>query len=317
MTDRFLPQHTPTLPTPEGFTELDAADKLHTIKKLRANAATDPYMLQGVAWNVLGDVFYDHQIGHPKLLGEARQVLQTIVGRKDELDKNDPNLYLDSRLALIGYDVFRGILDDQVLSDKSRQTMARHAGRLIHEVAAPVDYYLDDLDKRVARKMIETMFIGMVSARNRPPITTAVAAIPTMHNLRGIDSNTATSDFSMYLIRQNQIVPTAVSKFTDTHMLDPERHQGVMQLALGPMLMNTCVSIPGINDERRAKGSISDSQRWLMQSVARTMAMNAAEDVPVPHDYAVLMDLTARYIGIRTDQYDPSGLNAPASIRNM
>jgi hypothetical protein len=310
----FLPQRAVMLPTPEGFTDLEAPDKLRAMKELRTDPETDPYVLQGAAWNVLGDAFYEQELPNRKLLSEARQTLQTIVDRKD-LPEDDPNIYLDSRLALIGYDVFRSIVDDEPLSDKSRQTMARHAGRLIYETAGPVDYSLDDLDKRVARKMLETMVIGMVAQRTRPPITTPVTAIPSMHNLRGIDPGTGTSDFSVYLIQEQQAVPTAISKFIDTYMYDPERHRGVLQLAVGPLLMNTSFSIEGINEERALQGSIAESQRWLMNEVARTMALNAAEGVPVSNDYAILMDLAARYVGIRAGDYIPDGLNAPINNR--
>jgi hypothetical protein len=316
MADRFLPQQAVTLPTPEGFATLDAPDKLHAMRELRTDPATDPYVLQGVAWDVLADAFYDQQLPNPKLLPEARHTLQAIIDRREELPADDPNLYLNSRLALIGYDVFKAVLEKRELSDNSRLTMGRHAGRLLHDVAAPVDYNLDELDMRAARKMYEAMVIGMVANRYRAPIATAVTAPPTMHNLYGIDPGTGTSDFSMYILRQNKVAPTAISKFTDHHMFDPTRHRGVVQLSLGPLLMNTGRSIPSIHDERRTKGSISDSQRWLMQAVARTMARHAVENVPVPDDYALLMDLAARFIGIRVGKYDPEGLNAPVNDRH-
>src|ERR1700733_6378363 len=100
MVDRFLPQRPVELPTPQGFPGLDPADKIKAIKELRTDPTTDPYVLQGVAWNVLGDAFYEPEFPNSKLLPEARHALQTIVDRKDELDADDPNLYLDSRLAL-------------------------------------------------------------------------------------------------------------------------------------------------------------------------------------------------------------------------
>jgi hypothetical protein len=317
MTDRFLPQRPVSLPTPEGFPELDGASKVQAMAELRTDPATDPYMLQGVAWDVLSDAFYTQELPHRKLLPEARQTLQTIVDRKDELPTDDPNLYLDSRLALIGYDVFRTILSGEELSHNSRLTMGRHAGRLIHETAAPVDYQLDDLDKRVGRKMLETMVIGMVALRTRAPAITPVASVPSMHNYQGINPGTETSDFSMYIITETQAVPTTVSKFEDAHMFEPERHRGVLQIATGQLLMHTAFSIPSIDGARREKGSIADSQRWLMQQVARTMALHGVQKVPIPEDYALLMDLAARFIGIRAADYKPEGLNAPNRSRNQ
>ena len=314
MTQR-QPQHQVTLPIPEGFSQLAPPDKLGAMRELREDPATDPYVLQGVAWDVLSAGFYGGALPDPELLPEARNALQTIVDRKEDLPPDDPNLYLDTRLAMIGYGVFRSVIEQKPLTIKSRAAMVSLSGKLIHEVAAPVDFNLDDLDVRVNRKMIETMLIGTMAYRDRRPYATPIPAIPTVHNMRGIDPGTNTSDFSMYLLQDQHAVPTSVNKFTDEHMYDRERHHGVLQVPLGPLLWNTSHSIESIVEVRKTKGKVSDGQRWLMGQTARHLAGWGENKVEIPGDYATLMDLAARYVSMRAQKYDPTGLNAPVNDR--
>jgi hypothetical protein len=307
----------PGLPTPEGFAELAAPEKAHAMRELRTNPSTDPSTLQAVAWDTLADVFYGEEPPGRKLLSEARSTVQTIIDRQDEYAAGNPNLYFNSRLALIGYDVFRVQQEGgqpAELPEKSRLAMARQAGRLIQEFAAPVDFALNELDTRVNQKLLEAATIGMTALRTEAPLVTPVLAIPSMHDVIGIDPATNTSQFSMYLLQPGRALPLTVTKFVDDAMYDPTRKRGVLQIALAPLLGNTSNAISSLTEIRLTKGKASDGQLWLLGQVARHLA-GFSTTGEVPRDYAKLMHLAARYIGLRTEGYDPEGLNAPVNDR--
>gem|GEM_PF-5545606 len=312
------PETVPPLPIPHGFDSLPPADKAHTMEQLRTDASTDPYLLQGVAWNVLAGMFYARKLPEGQLFDETEHALSTIIDRKDELPSDDPALYFDTRLTLATLNAFKTWQEKRLLGAEPRAQIARNVGGIIQEVAEPVDFNLNELEPRIAQKTVEAIMIGMCATRQHWPIPTAVPAMPTLHRLQGIDPGTNTSAFSLYLLRKKQLnsseelaIPMSVVRGRDNKMHDPSQRRGVLQLSMDSLLWNTSNNdaLANIRETRRAQGGIEKARAWLLAGGARCLVTYQTTG-RMSGDFPLLFTLATGYVGRCAADYDPNGLNA-------
>jgi hypothetical protein len=313
-----IPKTVSPLPTPEGFSTLQPADKTSAIEQLRTDPGTDLQVLQGIAWDVLNGTVYGSRMPNRELFSEASLALLTIIDRKDELPPDDPSIYLDTRLTLATHDAFAARRQKLMLGPTARFQIARNAGSILKEVAEPVDFDLNALPQQVRPKALDAMMIGISAMRQRWPHPVVIPSMPVFHRLWHIDAGTNTSAFSLYLTRRadpNQpgelVVPLDVTRNIDGAMHDPTRRRGVFQVAMEPLLWNTSNAIEGLLDERRRHGDMVTARTWLLGQTARQLAMYGASG-EMSGDYLNLVDLAARYVGKSAENYDPNGLNALA-----
>ncbi len=323
MSKSSLSQRPVCVAPPEGFAELDGVAKQQAMVQARCDPKARPDDLQGMAWDILDTVTTTGALDNPELLPESRRVLTAITDPleaeagffwKSVNPSPKHNRYLDAKIAINTYECFESILHDKPVSEETRAEMVRRTGGLIHKIAAHSGYRIDKINRYVGVKLMQVLSIGILATNDAQQSALLIPAIPTMHYFRGFNKATQTTAFSLRLLQPGiPPIPTAVTRFVAPEMYEEDRHYGVLQLPLGPILASVChgglraestraiYGGTGLLEERR--------QRWLADDTLRSFAEAATTGEPIVGERRKIIAYAGRKIIAHAARYDPAGVN--------
>lgn len=267
----------------------DWAERQATLQVLATAPGTRPEVLEAEAWNVIGDVLFEPP--NPEratlLLPTARSLLQRLVDDPDLREGADP-MYLNARMTIAVWGILGKMSRGEPLEDKTRATSIRNLSGLVSE-ATGGDFAIDTIWPHAAKKMREVVALELLirGDRRRPSTHHGVPSPPFTHH-DYVDRENSTTNFQLYGIAPGRISPILVTS-RDNEAL--ARTRGVVNLALGPLLMSAAQSVKSVILESRRQGRIVDGQRWLTNLVAKLLA---TESDGISPDHSTFLNRAGR-----------------------